>query len=184
MSRVPAILAAASAFLIAAAMPALADDCNARASSVWEPGNGQTYTIEMLTDGATCDQAIATYVVRGPDGAPLYYNIYQASQVMVLAGQPTKADMEAALFQWGMQDAGPDGVAHTGSLPEWKAGAEAPEAGEFPFYPEASIDQTYYEQLRAAKAPMICFVQGMESLACLALYEGGFVVVGVQTFPG
>lgn len=184
MSRVTAILAAASAFLIAAAMPAHADDCNARASNAWEPGNGQAFVIETFTDGPTCDQAVAAYVVRGADGAVLHYNIFQANQVMVLAGQPTKADMEGALFQWGMQDAGPDGVAHTGSLPAWKAGADAPEAGEFPFYVEASVDQTYYEQLRAAKAPMICYVQGMESLACLALYEGGFVMVGVQTFPG
>lgn len=184
MSRIFTALAAAGAFLLASAMPAHADDCNARASSAWEPGNGQTYAIEALTDGATCDQAVAAYVVRGADGAPLYYDIYQANQIMVLAGQPTKADMEGALFQWAMQDAGPDGVMHTGSLPEWKAGAETPEAGDFAFYPDMAVDQAYYEQLRAAKAPMICYIQGMESSACLALYEGGFVLVGVQTFPG
>ncbi len=184
MSRFFAILAAAASLSMFAAAPAFADDCNARYASAWEPGNGQTYMIEAITDGSTCDQAIAAFVVRGPDGAPLYYNIYQANQVMLLAGQPTKSDMEAALFQWTMQDAGADGVANTGSLPAWQAGGESPDAGEFPFYPDMAVDQTYYEQLRAAKAPMICYVQGMESLACLALYEGGLVMVGVQTFPG
>jgi hypothetical protein len=31
---------------------------------------------------------------------------------------------------------------------------------------------------------LFCFVQGMESLACLALQDGALVKVGVQAFPG
>lgn len=185
MSRAFTILAAAASLSLFAAAPAFADDCNTRHSSPWEPGNGQSFLIETITDGPTCDQAIAAFVVRGPDGAVLHYNIFQANQIMLLAGQATKADMEAALFQWGMQDAGPDGgVPNTSSLPEWKDGAEVPQSDGFAFYPDLAVDPAYYEQLRAAKAPMICYVQGMESTACIALYEGGMVLVGVQTFPG
>jgi len=32
--------------------------------------------------------------------------------------------------------------------------------------------------------PVFCYVQGMESMACVALQNGEMTKVGVQTFPG
>lgn len=183
-SRLRHTLFAAAALAALSAAPAFADDCNARYASPWEPGNGTSYTIEAISDGPTCEQAIAVYTVRGADGALLYSEVYSANQIMVLVGQATKTDMKGALFQWTMQDTYEGNIANTATLPEWKSGAEAPDGGEFTFYPETGVDQAYYKQLRTAKVPMICYVQGMESMACLALYEGGFVMVGVQVFPG
>jgi hypothetical protein len=56
---------------------------------------------------------------------------------------------------------------------------------EFPFYLEPEWnDRVGYEELRARNAPMYCYVQGMESLACLALQDGQLYKIGVQSFPG
>jgi hypothetical protein len=63
-------------------------------------------------------------------------------------------------------------------------GAEHPVNGEFPFYPEPGVDRDYYEKARALRAPVFCYVQGMESMSFVALIEGGMVKLGVQSFPG
>ena len=55
---------------------------------------------------------------------------------------------------------------------------------EFPFYTEAAFDRAAYEALRARDAAMLCFVQGMESLACYAPEGARLVKIGVQSFPG
>jgi hypothetical protein len=57
--------------------------------------------------------------------------------------------------------------------------------GEFPFYPEEGMDQVTYEQIRAEKQKIFCYVQGMESIACVAISKNGAATkIGVQTFPG
>ena len=66
----------------------------------------------------------------------------------------------------------------------WPPGAQQPASGEFPFYPEEGVDRDYYEKARAARAPLFCYVQGMESMSCVAIIEGGMVKLGVQSFPG
>ena len=39
-------------------------------------------------------------------------------------------------------------------------------------------------KLRGARVPMFCYVQGLESMACVALTSDGITKVGVQSFPG
>ena len=59
-----------------------------------------------------------------------------------------------------------------------------PRSGEFPFYPEPYYDRSGYEVLRQSDVPLFCYVQGMESIACVALENGRMEKVGVQSFPG
>jgi hypothetical protein len=75
-------------------------------------------------------------------------------------------------------------MATTKALPEWKAKDDFPINGEFMFYVEEGIDRAAYDVIRKADLPMYCFVQGMESVACLVLQDGGLFKVGVQSFPG
>ncbi len=70
------------------------------------------------------------------------------------------------------------------ALPDWPANADGPQSGEFPFYPEAGYDRESYMTLRANDLPLFCYVQGMESMGCLAAADGEVTKIGVQSFPG
>ena len=75
-------------------------------------------------------------------------------------------------------------MATTAALPEWPASAEAPQSGEFPFYPDDGVDREAYATLRTQNLPLFCYVQGMESLRCVAFNQGEIGSVGLQLFPG
>ena len=125
---------------------------------------------------------MATLVVRAPDGKVLWAEAAPVEHVMTFVEVKTRKQMTRALGEWLSQS---HPFKSTADLPEWKKGAEAPASGEFPFYPEAGIDREAYEQIRTEKQPVFCYVQGMESLACLGLSnDGSLSKVGVQLFPG
>jgi hypothetical protein len=150
--------------------------CPATASGTWEG-----MQVEASASGADCAQAQATITIR--NGAnTLWSEAYPANQVMVLAGAESVEDMQRRLNEW----VNPPGAARnsTGDLPVWAADAAHPMSGEFPFYAEEGVDRPRYEALRGADAPMFCYVQGMESEACLALENGRLMKIGVQSFPG
>lgn len=152
------------------------NNCPAAASGAWE-----TMQIEASASGADCASAQATITIR--NGAQeVWSENYPAAQVFTLAGAESVEDTQRRLNEW----VNPPGAARdsTGDLPVWIAGAEHPMSGEFPFYTEEGVDRARYETLRGRDAPMFCYVQGMESEACLALENGAVVKIGVQSFPG
>lgn len=160
---------------------ALAAGCDARAAYAWAAG-AQTLSVEAVSFGPDCARAVATLVMRDASGDPLFIDSYLARHVMVLAGAEGQAAMQTALGEW--LDASNPAMPTSAALPDWPANAQAPVSGEFPFYPSEGLDRAGYIALRAANAPLYCFVQGMESLRCVA-YEGeGVTDVGVQLFPG
>jgi hypothetical protein len=156
--------------------------CQAAASTRWVPTRGKPFLVEGFANGPTCAKAVVTLVVRAPEGTPLWADASPVSYLMTFVEVKTRVQMTSALKEWIDQG-------HTfkssADFPPWKKGAQAPEStGEFPFYPEAETDQEYYEQVRAEKLPVFCYVQGMESMSCLVLKDGGLTKIGVQTFPG
>jgi hypothetical protein len=178
----------AGALALAACSPAaeeaenLAPNCDARAASAWTASDAQ-YSVEATSAGPDCARAVATFVVRDSSGAPIYAEAYQAQHVMVLSNVSDAAAMETALRTW-TDPANNTTMVTTSALPDWPARANGPENGEFPFYVDESVDRDTYLGLRQADVPLLCFVQGMESLTCLALRNGQLEKVGVQTFPG
>lgn len=146
------------------------------------PLYGQVYGAEAYSNGATCADAVVTIVVRAQRRI-LWADARPASQLMTFVDAKTPAQMNAALRDW-LEQTHP--FKSTGDLPAWKRGADAPNMlGEFPFYPEADVDQATYEQIRAEKQKIFCYVQGMESMACIAIAKDGAArKVGVQSFPG
>jgi hypothetical protein len=100
---------------------------------------------------------------------------------MVFVEAKTRAQMTRALGEWLLQS---HTFRSTADLPPWKKGDEQPTSGEFPFYPEAGVDRDGYEQWRAQRLPVFCYVQGMESMSCVVLKDGQMTKIGVQTFPG
>lgn len=161
-----------------------AGGCVVHAEAVWTPPGGKPLTLRAHADGPRCAGAVAVMTVRDADGAIAWTEAYDAGFVMVLAEAKTPEAMQAALAGWVSVD--PAAAQTAAELPPWAPGAAAPEDREFGFYPADEMDQARYEALRATKAPMHCFVQGMESLACLAVTPESGVpeLVGYQAFPG
>jgi hypothetical protein len=157
-----------------------ASGCAAAARSTWVAAEGNAFSAEAYTSGPTCQLAVATIVVRAAEGAAIMVEAAPTQHLFGLNEAKESGEMEAKLAEWLDQKSSP--FATSDKLPAWAKGAEQPAAGEFPFYPD--VDRDGYEQIRAAKAPLFCFVQGMESQACYALRDGQFDRVGVQTFPG
>lgn len=159
-----------------------AADCSAAASRVWTPAKGRNFRTEAFSNGGSCAQAVVTIAVRAPDGTVLWSEAAPGAHVMTFAGVKSRAEMVKALGDWLDQD---HMFKTSGDLPPWAKGDETPKSGEFPFYPEAGVDRETYEQIRAQKLPVFCYVQGMESLACLTVTrEGQMEKIGVQLFPG
>lgn len=182
-----AFLIAAVAVLAAACAPAaeeqesMSEGCDARATSQWTAGEA-TYSIEATTQGPDCARAVATIVIRDSSGVPAFAEVHLAGQLMTLASVADTAAMQTALAEWINPNGG--GFQNSSELPDWIANAPTPINGEFPFYVADGIDRDTYVSIRSRNVPMFCFVQGMESMNCLAVEEGGIAHVGVQSFPG
>ncbi len=156
--------------------------CDARAAAPWQAGDA-TYSVEATTTGPDCTRAVATIVLRNSSGAPVYAEAHLSKDVMVLAPARDPAAMQTALQEWVTYNN--HTMTTTSALPDWPANASAPQNGEFPFYPEEGATRESYMALRQQNLPLFCYVQGMESMACLALSGADEVTkVGVQSFPG
>jgi hypothetical protein len=151
--------------------------CNFGVTKAWRFGYGS----EAYSNGP-CAGAVVTIVVRAQNGKVVWTDAMPASQLMTFVDAKTPTQMKAALLDWLAQ---PHVFKSSGDLPVWNKGADAPVAGEFPFYPEGGVDRDTYMQIRAEKQAMFCYVQGMESMACVAIAKDGAATkVGVQSFPG
>lgn len=181
MKYLTAALAAACLTLPAAAAEEM---CSGMASSAW-PAAGEGYVVEGWAGGAKdCTKSVAVIVARAPNGEPLWTQSAPVGWIAGLNAATNSAELTKALGEWVTQT---DGTLKTSAdLPEWKTGADMPMMGEFPFYPYEGFDREAYEAVRALKQPMLCYVQGMESLGCWVFDKesGTFSQIGVQSFPG
>lgn len=155
--------------------------CVATASIPWRPLSGTEFVIDAATAGPDCANATATITVKHASGQTLWTENYPTSQVMTLAPATDVASMTSALAEW-IEPA--TTIQTSSALPELPLAAPQPQNGEFPFYQDEGWDRARYEALRARNVPMFCYVQGMESLACIALENGAMTKVGAQSFPG
>lgn len=163
---------------------AFAADCDARVGAPWNATQqGPALISEAIATGPDCERAVVTLVIRSPHGDPIWVDGRVASQLMTFAGVKTKGAMMKALADWISQKNAM--MPRADKLPDWPQGAEGPQSGEFPFHPEADVDRDVYLAIRRSRAPLFCYVQGMESMACVALnHDGTISKVGVQQFPG
>lgn len=162
---------------------AIESTCTASAAQRWTPLSGVYFSIEATTSGPTCESAVATIIVRYAEAQLLYTEAFPAAHVMTLASARDADAMQRALAEW-IDPASNTTMQTTGALPDWPANADGPQSGEFPFYVADGWDREAYMAARAANTPMFCFVQGMESMACLVSRNETFEKIGVQSFPG
>lgn len=156
-------------------------DCDARSRAVWSDSRAGIVA-EAMAQGQTCANAVVTLVLRDSSGKPLWVDSRIGAQVMIFAGVNDRGEMMRALSDW--IDQRRSSLARSDKLPNWPQGANAPQSGEFPFYPDGDVDREMYMKIRGQHLPLFCYVQGMESLACVALTADGVTKVGLQTFPG
>jgi hypothetical protein len=168
-----------------AALPDPTGACAATATHTWTPkGATAGYTITGAAAGPTCNTGEAVITVRNAAGKVLLsqggYDVgVMSNTVFSMAVSPES--LKAAVADWVSSVHADDA---TGQLPEWRAGADQPISGEFPFYPEEGMTQAQYAAIRAANKPMFCHVQGGESMACYAVDGDTLRKVGLQSFPG
>lgn len=152
--------------------------CTAAAATTWQGLN-----VEAFARGPDCARAAVTLVFRAAaSGEITRMETHRAMDVMTLASVTDTAGMETALAEW-IDQTNPE-FASSANLPDWPENAEMPMRGDFPFLPTEGTTREAYNVIRTRAAPLFCYVQGMESINCLALVDGDLDSIGVQTFPG
>jgi hypothetical protein len=160
--------------------------CNAQARIDWSPTETASYGLVATSIGETCDAAKIEFVMETLTGKRLYSATYEAKNLPVVFGEAvTRRDMRDALAAW-IDPKQNTSFSTTADLPEWQDGQEQPLNGDFPFYPQDGITPVDYAFLRTESRPVLCYVQGSQDMACLAVSaDGGAVsLVGRQAFPG
>lgn len=179
MLRVFAIAAVLA--LSACAQQGAAGACQAASNDTWVAGE-TVFNVEASTTGPDCEHAVATLVIRDGESRAIFTEAYPTEYVMTLREARDVSAMRAALDDWIASNNST--MVSTSALPDWPANADGPVNGEFPFYVADDWDRDTYLGLRTRDAPLFCYVQGGESLNCLAFDDGTVRAVGVQTFPG
>jgi hypothetical protein len=160
------ILAAVSLIVTTSAAQAFTN-CVGQAERKW---NG--VTIEAVSQGDTCEDAVVTLVLRDKAGKPIWARAHIASQMLNFSQEPA-ADAQAMIAKlsgW---------ISGEGFMPR---ADKLSLKGEFPF---TANDMDEFAKARKSKAPLFCYIQGMESGNCLAVgKDGGVLELGVQSFPG
>lgn len=160
------------------AQKATAEDCTQTVEATWL----ESYTAVATTQGE-CGLGELVLTITNQNGGTEFSDTWSPNDLFGFYGIVTHSEMKFALSDWV------DGYADQASstkLPPWPQGAEGPEAGEFPFFVEEGVSRDLYEAVRAEDRPMVCFIQGGESLLCLVKHPetGDLEAIGVQTFPG
>jgi hypothetical protein len=155
--------------------------CTTFASAPWTAGPSPRLKIEAFSDGPSCAKAVAVFVVRDAAGTVLYSDSHQTRFVLPLSEARTRAQLQTALQRWMV---GISSTNQKNSLPDWPRGAATPVDTEFGFTPAEGITREDYLAVKSGRAPLLCYVQGMESIRCLVYRNGGIDVFGIQAFPG
>jgi hypothetical protein len=161
--------------------------CNVSVEAPWIAEETRRYIAEAHVAGPTCEQGVATLVIRQREGTPIYTWSGLATTTFFLKDATDPTAMKTALGEWIAQGPEPD---TTATLPAWEETEGQPRRAEFPFMPESWFDKAAWDALKAEKLDMFCFPQGMESQLCAVLRQGDgnapttMEEIGVQLFPG
>lgn len=164
-----------------AAAPAPAADvdlCSLDISVSWELEDVAPLTQRATTRCAQQGEVLITRTIYDAGGQELYRADYVTQHIMTLSPDSgfvtSPAELPGAIEDW--LSVGP-GRSRTSELPPYQ------DTAEFPFMSGAD-GVNEHEAWRAGDYPMQCYVQGMESMNCVALVDGEIVELGYQLFPG
>ncbi len=156
--------------------------CDTQATTEWRGANNRTYRATASTSGANCTQSVVLLVVRDGSGDVVWTDALVVAHVMGLNEPRTRIEMTRALAEWvGLPV---QRLRTTADLAPWAQTSGQAGESEFPFRPEDWIDEAAFERLAGEASPMFCYIQGMESIACLVEFDDRLEKIGVQSFPG
>jgi hypothetical protein len=160
--------------------------CNASYEAPWKASGKLGYSIAAYAVGANCQSAIVVLVVTDATHKPIWQKSLLSEYVAMFSDDHTTkgTKMQAAVEAW-VQTGLEASPSNAGALPDWPKGAAEPTREEFGFFIDANIDRESYLAWRTQKRPVFCFVQGMESEACILADDSGQILdIGGISFPG
>jgi len=162
----------------APAQKANADDCTLSVAAIWL----DDFTATATTAGE-CGSGELALVVRNATDEVVWSASYLPKDLFGFEEVSTAGAMNTALTDWITTNSM---TASTSDLAEWHEGDDGPEALEFPFYPAEDVVRDFYEMARELDLPMLCYIQGRESAACVFQMPDASVLglLGYQSFPG
>lgn len=134
--------------------------CNAHATRDWKIGD-TSFMVDATAQGPSCAHAVAILVLRTADGRALFADAYPIDQVTLAFNPNGDATRLASDLQAWIT--GDEHHSTADQLPAWPEGAPAPPG----FTP--ALARLSYEGLRNEKAAILCYPDGGESNACVAL---------------
>lgn len=134
--------------------------CTAHATRDWKIGD-QSFMVDATAQGPSCAHAVAMLVLRTADGRALFADAYPIDQVPLAFNPHGDATRLASDLQAWIT--GDDQHSAADQLPPWPEGAPTPPG----FTP--ALARLTYEGLRTEKAAILCYPDGGESNACVAL---------------
>jgi hypothetical protein len=160
--------------------------CNASYEAPWKASGKFGYNIAAYAVGADCRTAIVVLAVTDATHKPIWQKSLLSEYVAMFSDDHTTngTKMQAAVEAW-VQTGLEASLSNAGALPEWPKGAAEPTREEFGFFIDATIDRESYLAWRTQKRPVFCFVQGIESEACILADDSGQILdIGGTSFPG
>lgn len=140
--------------------PLVATGCATQAGKDWLIGD-EVYRLEAAAFGPECRDAVATLVLRRPDGRPIHTAVYPISAVpLAFRPRPDQEQLAEELAAW-IEDQ--SGFFLADALPAWPQGADKP--AQF----EPATTRDLYVAAQEAKRPLFCYPDGAESNACVAV---------------
>jgi hypothetical protein len=146
--------------------------CRNSMSAPWAAAPG--YTLTLVVDGATCEEAVGFLIVRRPNRLPIW-----ASPPMSVAGSlefqsvQTRADLESEMDKVVRLT---HTILHTaGDLPEWPHGTADGRwsRGAVNWYVGEGITPAQWQEWRRTKAPLLALGLGMETYFVYVLDADG-----------
>lgn len=171
------------------APPAIGGACAVSVAEDAYLGHADRYQLEARSYGDVCPGAPIALRLVSASGVEIWRFETNADVMFLSQDVQNRADMTEALAEWVAPPM--VGMTRTNDLPRWRSGRDYPGKGdeEFPFYGAEGLSRGDYEALRKASLPMVCPVQGMESMVCVAIDDrtpgsAKAIEMGFQMFPG
>ena len=145
--------------------------CRGRASAPWAAAPG--FTLTVIVDGETCEEAVGFLTVRAPGRSPIWSSPAFSARSVAFQNLQTPADLENAMN--ALVSLGHTTLETAGDLPEWPDGAARWERGAVHGTAKEGVTHAQWQEWRRTKAPLLVLGLGMETYFLYVLDADGSI---------